>query len=461
VKLIRSFSCELRRSIAFRLATAFAVTAASVFLVLGWYLANQADAHLAEMDANELRTRIRLVQHMAQHSSNGEELRERLTDALVGSHGVHLVIDEADGTRHLWESQGITEILAVIAVPSSDEAVVWQYGDRNLRAVGTSLPVPWGSHIRAVAVQDVRQHADFSSLQHGFWLAVVLAAAVTALLGMAITAWGLFPVRMVAEVASSVCAGRLDERIDEAHAPVELRALVHSFNDMLARLEDSFQRLSEFSADLAHELRSPVHALRIQTEVSLTRARSTADYESLLASNLEVYEQLSRTIADMLFLAKAERGLATLEMGPVNLQELCRKLTEFYAVLTEGAALSLEGGDNVFVLGDASMLQRAVGNLVANAVRHVRPGGRIWLRVTKTEAGAAIEVGNDGTTIPESELSRIFDRFVRLDERSSDDHSGLGLAITQSIVRAHHGRIAVFSAEGVTRFVVTLSDAGP
>ncbi len=456
MKFVRSLGRDLQRSIAFRLSTAFAATATCVFLILGWYLANQADAHLAEMDANELRTRIHLVQHMAQRSSNSEELRERLTDALVGSQGVHLVIDEADGERHLWESHGLTEILAVIAVPSSGETFLLQYGGRMMRAVGTTLPVSWSRPIRAVAVQDVRQHADFGSLQHGFWLAVISAAAVTALLCVPITLWGLFPVRRIAEVASSVCTGGLDKRIEEERVPVELLALVRSFNDMLSRLDNSFQRLSEFSADLAHELRSPIHALRMQTEVSLTRTRSIGDYEMLLASNLEVYEQLSRTIADMLFLAKAERGLAVLETGPVNLLELSRKLAEFYEVLTEGGALSLEWDEKIIVQGDASMLQRAIGNLMANAVRHVRPGGQIWLRLTRMEAEVAIEIGNEGTTIPESELSRIFDRFVRLDERSADDRSGLGLAITQSIVRAHHGRISVSSVDGVTRFVLVL-----
>ena len=235
--------------------------------------------------------------------------------------------------------------------------------------------------------------------------------------------------------------------------PSELAELVGAFNAMLGRLEESFQRLSDFSADLAHELRTPIHTLRMQTEVSLAKPRSDDEYRDLLASSLEEYERLSRIIGDMLFLAKAEHGLVAPGTGEVPLRGLCQRLVEYYGILAENLSLELRG-DEVGVQGDQLMLERAIGNLLVNAIHHTPSGGQIVLTIAREAERAAITVSNSGPPIPPDALGRIFDRFVRLNHDS--EGSGLGLAITRSIVRAHRGTIAVRTGERTTEFVIRI-----
>jgi two-component system heavy metal sensor histidine kinase CusS len=235
--------------------------------------------------------------------------------------------------------------------------------------------------------------------------------------------------------------------------PPELAELVVAFNAMLARLEESFQRLSDFSADLAHELRTPIHNLRMQTEVSLSKTRPVDEYRELLASNLEEYERLARIIADMLFLAKADHGLLIPHIEPLALHPLCERLIEYYGLLAEQIDLQLVG-DRITLDGDRLMLERALGNLLSNAIHHTPPGGTITIRLSGGETQAEIAISNSGQPIPDNAMHRIFDRFVRLD--ANTEGNGLGLAITRSIVQAHGGQIAVSTTGHSTTFAFTL-----
>jgi two-component system heavy metal sensor histidine kinase CusS len=228
---------------------------------------------------------------------------------------------------------------------------------------------------------------------------------------------------------------------------------------MLGRLEESFKRLSDFSADLAHELRTPIHTLRMQTEVSLEQAARDDEYRDLLASNLEEYERLSRIIADMLFLAKADHGLVVPQREAIPLLDLGRQLFDYYGILADSQQLVLEG-EELAVRGDRLMLQRAIGNLLLNAIQHTparrprRPVSGPTRRCT-----AVITVSNTGPAIPEAALRTIFERFIRADQ--SGEGSGLGLAIARSIVVAHGGSIVASSSGQLTEFAVTLPLAGP
>jgi two-component system heavy metal sensor histidine kinase CusS len=441
-----------RQSVTLRLALAFALLAALVFAALGIYLSRSADRHMAELDAHELLGKLELARHVGMNEQTAAAFAARFGDALVGEHGVIVAVDGEKGPLFAWPDAGTARALAAATAAIGETPLRLAFAAGEYRAVGGALHTGWGEEARVIVARDIRHHTDFlDQLRRDFWLAVMAAALLTAAVGLLVARRGLLPVRAIARTAGRISAGRLGERIAERDVPSELAELVGAFNAMLGRLEESFQRLSDFSADLAHELRTPIHALRMQTEVSLGKPRSADEYRDLLASNLEEYERLSRIIGDMLFLAKAEHGLVAPGTEEVPLRGLCQRLVEYYGILAENLSLELLG-DEVGVQGDRLMLERAIGNLLVNAIHHTPSGGRIVLTIAREAERAVITVSNSGPPIPPDALSRIFDRFVRLND--ANEGSGLGLAITRSIVQAHRGTIAVRSAERMTEFVI-------
>jgi two-component system heavy metal sensor histidine kinase CusS len=240
--------------------------------------------------------------------------------------------------------------------------------------------------------------------------------------------------------------------------PVELAEVAQTLNEMLARLEASFRRLSDFSSDLAHELRTPVSNLLTQTQVTLSKTRTLVEYQNVLASNAEEFERLSRTIADMLFLAKSDNDLIVPHRESVDMAAEVASLFEFYEALAEEKGLSLTSSGNGTAFGDRLMLRRAINNLLSNAVRHTPEKGRIAVNVASDGAGVALSVENTGEAIAPEHLPRLFDRFYRTDSARQHfaEGAGLGLAITRSIVRAHGGEVSASSAEGLTQFSIRI-----
>jgi two-component system heavy metal sensor histidine kinase CusS len=244
--------------------------------------------------------------------------------------------------------------------------------------------------------------------------------------------------------------------------PAEIQALVVAFNAMLARLEDSFRRLSEFSSDIAHELRTPVANLMIQTQVALTSARDIEKYREILYSNLEEYERMAQMIGDMLFLAQADNGLLKPSTGPVDLAAEVRGLFEYFDPWSQERCVTLALDGTAAVPGDRLMLRRALSNLLANAIRHTPAGQVMRVHLEADTESTRISVENPGTQIPPEHLPRLFDRFYRIDpaRRRQGEGAGLGLAIVKSIVMAHGGTIGVTSTERGTRFVIVLPNSG-
>jgi two-component system, OmpR family, heavy metal sensor histidine kinase CusS len=443
-----------RHSITLHLALAFALLAALVFAALGIYLSRSADQHMAELDAHELLGKLALARRLGMNETTPAALAGRLGDALVGEHGVIVAVDGKKGPLFAWPDSGQARALAAAAPVIGETPLRLAVAGGEYRAVAGAFETGWGEEARVIVARDIRHHTDFlDQLRRDFWLAVLAAALLTAVVGLLVARRGLRPVRAIARAAGRISAGRLAERIPEQDVPAELAELVSAFNAMLGRLEESFLRLSDFSADLAHELRTPIHALRMQTEVSLGKPRSVDEYRDLLASSLEEYERLSRIIGDMLFLAKAEHGLVSPGKEAIGLRDLCQRLVEYYGILNENVSIELRG-DDVGIHGDQLMLERAIGNLLVNAIHHTPSGGRIVLAIAREAESAVISVSNSGPPIPRDALSRIFDRFVRLNQ--DNEGSGLGLAITRSIVHAHRGTIAVRTGEKKTEFVIRI-----
>lgn len=455
-----------RKSVTLRLTLLFAAASAAVLIAIGTAIGLSVEAHFEEQDRAELNGKLELIRHaLAQVSSRADldTLPQHLDDALVGHHDLSVVVVTPDGQK-LFATPGADFPVPLLnAHPTSGKAEsgkprTWEHGGQAYRGIVTAIPagMPEVAPFTVVVAVNVMHHRAFmAAFRQTLWGSVALGILVTGLLGWWVARRGLAPVRDIAGMARGISAQRLHSRLPVDSVPTELTDLATSFNDMLSRLEDSFSRLSDFSSDLAHELRTPISNLMTQTQVTISKARTADEYREILYSNLEEYDRLARMISDMLFLAKADNGLIMPSNEPVHLAAEVQALFGFYEALAEeqGVDLSLVG--DAVVPGDRLMIRRAISNLLSNALRHTPRGGSVAVNVARTASGAIhLVVENPGEVIPAEYLPRLFDRFYRVDpsRQKTSEGAGLGLAITKSIMEAHHGTITASSSEGVTHF---------
>ena len=457
-------------SITWRLTLLFTTVSTAVLLALGFLIGNAVEQHFVEQDMDLMNGKLHLAAHLLEKIQAPAEfaaLPAQLDDALVGHHDLDVVLRDAAG-QTLFATAGAAfppALLARSGISSPPQPQSWQQdgpsGRQPRRGISALLPtgIPGGSPMLVAVAVDITHHAHFmASFQRTLWLFVAAAAALAGLLGWFAVRRGLAPLQAIRQGAAGVTASRLDYRLPLDAVPVELADLAETLNDMLARLEDSFQRLKDFSSDLAHELRTPISNLMTETQVALTRARSPDEYREVLASNAEEYERLARMVGDMLFLAQAEHGLVVPKREAVDLANEVRELFDFFDALAEEKALRLSLTGSGQISGDKLMLRRALANLLSNAIRHTPAGGSIRVGIEATDDGTMLAIENSGEPIPPEHLSRIFDRFYRADpsRHRSNEGAGLGLAITRSIVQAHGGEISARSTADGVRFEIRL-----
>ncbi|MDE3152837.1 MAG: heavy metal sensor histidine kinase [Gemmatimonadota bacterium] len=290
-------------------------------------------------------------------------------------------------------------------------------------------------------------------------LVVLVGTVVAGAAGYAIARRGLAPIERISEMATSVSADRLDRRLGVTSWPAELGQLAAAFDHMLNRLQESFGRLSRFSADLAHELRTPLTNLRSTAEVALRGARTPDEYRDALESALEEYERLAGMVDRLLFLARAEAGAAALDLQPLDLAEEIAATCEYCAPLAGEAGVALESVGGAPVQADRGLVRRALTNVVTNAVAHTPAGGRVTIVAGLEGTRAIVRVRDTGTGIPADALAHVFERFYRVDEGTGDRRpgSGLGLALVRSIMELHGGSAEITSAPGAgTTVTLTL-----
>ena len=287
---------------------------------------------------------------------------------------------------------------------------------------------------------------------------VVMALLIGIVLSAAAGAWvarsALRPLGELASAATHVTAKQMQAELDTAGWPVELARLAEAFEGMLARLEESFERLSQFSANLSHELRTPIHNLRGEAEVALAQAKTPQEFRSVLESSLEEYDRFARLIDNLLFIARAESSEIQIEAQELELAREMIAVIEFHEALADeqGVTIAHQGAGRLRL--DSVLFRRMLSNLLSNALRHTPTGGRIDMAAERHSDGQVeIRVSDTGSGIPAEHLARIYDRFYRVapphGAAAGNDGFGLGLAIVKSIMALHGGTISVESTVGV------------
>jgi two-component system heavy metal sensor histidine kinase CusS len=464
-----------RGSLAVRLSLGFAAATAAILAALAaaldWGLARSLEGETRRFLASEIDEIRAALSHGVPDVAT---LRAEIENEASGSPEPPFYLRVLDPRGAvLAEMPGMVEQgLSAEGFPEPEPAAAeWGSGrvatsprGRRFRMYALKIPTAAGS-VTVQAAVDLTANESLLDRFRRFLRGVVLAAlGASALVGWGVARRGLAPLRTMEAAVRTIDTESLGYRIDPEGMPTEVRALAEAFNRMLGHLEGAFERLSQFSADIAHELRTPLANLRGELEVGLSRRRSLEDYRDLLGSCLEECDRLARLIDSLLFVARAERAEGPMTREPVSLAEELGRIGELYgaAAAEAGLALSVSAADDVVVEGDRVLLQRAIGNLVENAIHWTPSGGRVTLTASAAGELARIEVSDTGPGIPPEHLPRVFDRLYRADPARSahPQGAGLGLAIVRSVARLHGGAAAIESRPGQgTSVVLTLPRA--
>ncbi len=281
---------------------------------------------------------------------------------------------------------------------------------------------------------------------------LLLALGSCGVLGYLIARIEIRPLEDIARTATRIGSSNLSERIEAKPLAAELADLAGALNSMLDRLEAAFQRQDRFSADIAHELRTPLNNLRGEIEVTLSRSRTAETYREVLGSSLEEYDRLSQIIDSLLFLARSEDPTGQIDRADLQIRDELEAIRDYYEAAATEAGVSLEVAVNepISVPGDRLLLQRAIGNLVSNAIRYTPLGGRVVISAAAIDDHAEIRVADTGEGVPPEHLPHIFERFYRVaaSRTTASGGAGLGLALVSTIATLHGGTVSAKSFPG-------------
>ncbi|VWC24818.1 two-component system sensor histidine kinase [Burkholderia aenigmatica] len=449
-----------------RLTLAFAVVAALVFALTGAYLYRSLSAELTRRDDIEISGKLNQFLQLARASGSIAALRADpavFHEVLLSHPGVYLGIYDAQNRALVEHSDEAGNTLAsVISAPHPASRASRPFtcsppGIGTSRCVYARATLPSGD---AIQVALARTATDRQSLLESYrvdiWLAAALGALLVGALGYAVASRGLRPVKSLGRQTSRIEAHNLNARLDARGGPVELHELATSVNRMLDRLERAFVRLSQFSSDLAHDMRTPLANVISSSQVTLSRARTTEEYEALIDSNIEECERLQRMIENMLFLARTDNARQHLKTAELDAGSELRRLASYFQALADEAGVRIDVHGEAPVVADATLFRRAVSNLASNALEHAEAASTIELAVSTQAGYAVVEVTNRGAAIPPEQVDKIFERFYRIDSsrHGAARNAGLGLAIVKSIMELHRGKVEVASRDGRTTFAL-------
>lgn len=471
-------------SLVTRLTFFISLATISAFFIFAWIIIRSINGHFAEQDINDLKQISSTLEKVLDHPDEPESRRlEILKNVVAGYSNVIVTLENAQ-QQIIFNSPNAPDIKQLIG--KSNSAAI----DKNEVLLLTSSAVLmtghndelWEHTSWRVICLPVGKQADgrpeytlYMALSIDFHLHylnalkynLITAAVVTSLLIIFIVLFAVYkghePLRSVSQRIQSITSKDLDVRLDPTTVPIELEQLATSFNHMIERIEDVFTRQSNFSADLAHEMRTPITNLVTQTEIVLSQPRTQKELEEVLYSNLEELSRLSKMISDMLFLAQADNHQLIPEKKSLKLADEVQKVFDFFEAWAEESEVTLHlEGQDLWVLADPIMLRRVISNLLSNAMHYTARGQTVTVEIKEEHGQVQLTVANPGSAIPSEHLPKLFDRLYRVDpaRQRKTDGSGIGLAIVKSIIIAHGGNVSVASDEHSTRFSLILPKQG-
>ena len=448
-----------RKSIAWQLSAWYA---GSAFLLLAvgtgflyFVLARSFDRENTEYVTEKTRTLETLLrEHPGQQATVQWEVEEESTSR--PSIRVFSRVLGTDG-RLLVETTGMSLDLPSAVFPdavdlNSQDIQTWDIRTSKGRAYRLTATKAGSAHeaYRLQVAVDLTFEKDLlAGYRRQLWVVLGLGLIASILIGRRIAIRGLRPLNEISETVRQIRSTNLREHVPLDRMPSEVQELASTFNNMLDRLGDSFERLSRFSSDIAHELRTPLNNLRGEIDLALSKKRSPDEYADLLGSLSEECEQLARLIDSLLFLARAEQPALQINREPLDIARELRLVCDFYepAAAETGVHLSVTAPERLGSHLDRTLFQRAVGNLVQNALAHTPSGGEVHIQASNGAWQLVISVSDTGTGISEADL---LDRFYRADPARTRNKGGcgLGLPIVQSIARLHGGAVDIASQVG-------------
>ena len=443
------------RSIASQLVFLFTPAAALLLCcglgVLYWIVVRHA---LAE-DRAVLADKV-LAVRADLRSASGPGLIKQELKALQGGERTSYWVRLLDSTgRVAAETPGMEKLLPGSLFPLGEITIPAEMPIRDYKTEGklfslVSTRVTENGQAYVIQVAQDRSVDEQFEREFGLLVAVVLVCGIfaSAMIAITVTRRGLRPLNAMTRSLKRVGPTRLHERVPPTEWPRELQPVAIAFDDMLDRLEDSFTRLSQFSADIAHELRTPLANIRGEAEVALTRPRSPNEYEAVIESSVAECERLSGIIDNLLFLARAEAAESKLNCASFDGRAAIERIAAYNEAIGEERCLTITCNGEGEVYADPLLFGRAVSNLVDNAVHFTPDGGRIAISLATDTNGAEVSVVDTGSGIAAKHIPRIFDRFYRVDPARSSEGTGLGLALVKSIADLHGGSIAAASEIG-------------
>lgn len=444
------------RSITAQLVLLFAPASALILMcglgALYWIVVE----HAIEEDTAYLTDKVNAVRALGPDGLREELQRARPTDE--GGYWVRLL--DASGAT-LAETRKMESLLParIFREPTDTRVVPTNYSTRGRAFSLVSVAQTAGDKRFTVQIAQDRSEDKRFARTFGALLAAVMLAGIiaSALVAVTVAKRGLRPLSAMAASLKKIAPMHLDRRVPPTGWPHELQPLAGAFNELLDRLQESFTRLSQFSADLAHELRTPVANLRGEAEVALTRLRTADEYREVLESSVSETQRLSDIIDNLLFVARAEAAEGQLQAGAFDASAAAEKIAAYYQPIADERSIAIACSGEGEVFADPALFDRALGNLVDNALRFTPNGGQIDIAISSANSWTEVSVTDNGDGIAAEHLPRIFDRFYRVDSSRSSRGTGLGLALVRSIAELHGGAARVTSELGRgTSITITL-----
>lgn len=444
-------SNKLFRSIGFRISFISTLFTILILVIMGIFVNQHVVNYFYQQNQKEIEGKIQLIENLFQQKPSN--FKDGLDEALIGHDNLVIQIKLANG-QTIYNKKNNHADLSQLIQTKNGQWINWKNKDQSYQGIMVNKVLRYGEtnqNMQIIAAIEVTDNFYFlHSFKRQLLMIGLLGVIGLMFLGWLATWQGLGPIRNMARLSENISANNLSNRLDLKNIPIELAPLATAFNDMLDRLEISVDKLSAFSSDLAHEIRTPINNLMMQTQVSLTKPRTIEQYQDVLFSNLEEYEHLAKMISDMLFLAKSDHNLALKSKKNIDLAQEMKILFEYFEAFASDKNIHLEQSGQAHIEAEPAMIRRAFNNLISNAIKYGEADSILQIQLSEDAQNSVILIKNkvpaEMQTLTPLQLSRFFDRFYRLDSsrHKVEDGTGLGLAITKSIIEIHDAEIDVF-----------------